>query len=103
MTVAVSCNMHVRITKCMGNLITGGTRYKSVFLQNLFFIVEADSELLLTRKLLNQGFLVIKLKYWTGMSKSMKACSVEKLNTIGVSLPQPVYGYLQWYSAVLTR
>ena len=38
--------------------------------------------------------------YWTGMSKSMKACSVEKLNTI---LPQPVYGYLQWYNAVLTR
>ena len=41
--------------------------------------------------------------YWTGMSKSMKACSVGKLNTIGVILPQPVYGYLQWYNAVLTR
>ena len=41
--------------------------------------------------------------YWTGMSKSMKACSVEKLNTIGAFLPQSVYGYLQWYNAVLTR
>ena len=33
MTVAVSCNMHVRITKYIGNYITGRTRYKSVFLQ----------------------------------------------------------------------
>jgi hypothetical protein len=62
MTVAVSCNMHVRITKYIGNLITGRTRYRRFSCNFCLFIVEADSELLLTRKLLNQGFLVIKFK-----------------------------------------
>lgn len=31
------------------------------------------------------------------------ACSVEKLNTTGVILPEPEYGYLEWYNEVQIR
>jgi len=31
------------------------------------------------------------------------ACSVEKLNTTEVILPEPDYGYLEWYNEVQIR